>query len=101
MRPHRLLALLVTLAVAIFGKEAMAAVTVVTTTPDLAAIARHVGGELCNARQREQRMARQLVADGEGLERKIPLQRFIVGSDDGRNAGGGVHGRVSRRCLTR
>ncbi|MCC6552058.1 MAG: zinc ABC transporter substrate-binding protein [Polyangiaceae bacterium] len=44
MRPHRLLALLVTLAVAIFGKEAMAAVTVVTTTPDLAAIARHVGG---------------------------------------------------------
>jgi zinc/manganese transport system substrate-binding protein len=44
MRAHRWITMIVTLVLALLGRQAAAAVVVVATTPDLAAIARQVGG---------------------------------------------------------
>ena len=54
-------------------------------------VARQFGGELRDARQRQQRMAGQLVADRERLQRKVAPQRVVVGRDHRRDCGERVH----------
>ena len=74
----------------------------ILTDGDLAGIildqvARQLGGELGDARQAQQRMACELVADRERFERKVALQRVIPGRNHRGYCGDRIHDDFSWR----